>query len=272
MTVGRPRVRLPGPTGFQLWEGPSQIDGTPIGVVVTHLTTNPLNRKLGKMAQAWILPRDTPPNDAVREGQDRAVCGDCRFRPRNAGGCYVPIFSAPHRVWWAWRMFGTYKPVSEFPPNFGSKPLRVGAWGDPGAVPLEVWEGALLHVPAFTAYTHRWQHLDAERWDWCMASVDSVAEKAQANAAGWRTFRARAPGEPLLPDEIVCPSAEEAPTFGRMTCQRCGLCDGQRRDGAGRRLPRQPKNISLIVHGQAVRRAELALAQALVPVKSPRRR
>lgn len=259
MIVSRASVRLDGPTGFELWSGPSEVDGAPIGVVVTHLQRDPQNRKLGHMSQAWILPRDTSPNEAVRGGQDRAVCGDCRFRPTNAGGCYVPIFSAPHRVWWAWRQFETYQPVEQLPRNLGVKPIRIGAWGDPSAVPPKVWEPLLDAVPDYTSYTHRWRQLDVSLWGWCMASVDSVSEKEEANAAGWRTFRVRGPGDPLLPDEVVCPAAEEAKTHGRVVCASCKLCNGIRRNQFGMRDRLQPRNISIIVHGQAFRRAELAL-------------
>ena len=232
------------PDGFEVWRGASVIDGTPIGVVVTHLRAKPMNRKIGNMAQAWILPLDVEPIVAARTGEDRAVCGSCRFRPSAGGGCYVPIHSTAQRVWWAWRKFGSYQPA-ELPTL--DKPLRIGAWGDPGAVPIEVWRAMRPRLPGgWTAYTHRWRELPAADWHWCMASVDSAAEQAEAHEAGWRTFRVRGAEEPLLVSERTCPSAIEAPTHDKVTCAQCRLC-GSRASLDGRVIPR--RDIVIIAHG-----------------------
>lgn len=231
--------------GIEVWRGPSAIDGKPVAVVVTHLTEAPMNRKIGDMAQAWILPVDVAPVEAARNGEDARVCGTCRFRPSEKGGCYVQIWATSQRVWWAWS-HGSYPPG----PLLLDKPLRIGAWGDPGAVPLEVWRDLVLpFVPAWTAYTHRWVHLDARAWGFCMASVDSPAEARRAQTRGWRTFRVRLDGAPLVEGERICPSAEEAPTHGRVACDKCRLCDGTA-------VRASKPSIAIIAHGQAIRRAE----------------
>lgn len=246
--------------GFVLWEGPSAIDGTPIGVVVTHVTprNRPLNRKIGNMSQAWILLRDTAPIDAVRNGADAAVCGSCRFRPSAEGGCYVPVAATAQRVWYTWRVRGSYSAVDRLPADLAEKPCRIGAWGDPAAVPAAAWEDLLQAVPSFTAYTHRWRELSSDVWGWCMASADSPAEAVDAQRAGWRTFRARLPSSPLLAGERVCPSAAEAQTHGKpaAVCAVCRLCDGVRLTPDGERQVRQPPSAAIIVHGHAGRRAE----------------
>lgn len=237
------------PDGIELWRGPSAIDGSPIGVVVTHLERAPLNRKIGNMAQAWILPLDTSPIDAVQSGVDAGVCGSCRFRPAAGGGCYVPLAVTAQRVWWAWRHNGSYTP-QRWHPSLEGKPVRIGAWGDPLAVPLEVWLDLAFITGAWTAYTHRWRQVVEDREHWqalTMASCDSAEEADEARALGWRTFRARLATDPLRPGERVCPSAEEAPTHGRVTCRDCKLCDGVR----GRPVP----DVAIIVHGAQVARA-----------------
>lgn len=251
------------PDGVELWRGPSAIDGAEVGVVVTHIRHDPMNRKIGAMAQAWVLPRSTPPLDAVRTGADASVCGSCRFRPYRGGGCYVSIPHTAQRVWWAWHR--SYLPAAELPAELAGRPIRIGAWGDPAAAPVEVWLGLTAAVPAWTAYTHRWRELGRDpSWQRiAMASVDSAAEAAEARQLGWRTFRARLPGQPLLAGERICPSADEAPTHGRVTCATCRLCDGT----TGRIRP----DVAIVVHGVNARAAarwmapnqlELALAEA----------
>lgn len=238
--------------GFELWRGPSLVDGTPIGVVVTHVRGAPLNRKIGDMSQAWILPLNREPLEAVRTGEDRAVCGTCAFRPSLGGGCYVSVAYTAQRVWWAWRQLGSHGPVTALPTDLARKPIRLGAWGDPAAVPLDVWRPLLAAVPAWTGYTHRWRELAGDdRAGWqavAMASCDSPDDVAEARAAGWRTFRARPPESPLLPGERVCPSAAEAPTHGSVTCADCLLCDGHA-------LARRRRDVAIVVHGSAGGRA-----------------
>lgn len=77
---------------MKAWQGPSLIDGRPIMLCLSSLTTPRTNRKLGDMVQAWIIPVDEPPQVAVKTGLDASVCGDClrrfsvRFaRPESAG-------------------------------------------------------------------------------------------------------------------------------------------------------------------------------------------
>lgn len=245
--------------GYELWRGRSLVNGEMVGVVVTHLVDAPQNRKVGDMAQAWVLPLDVEPNEAVRSGADESVCGSCRFRPLADGGCYVSVAHTAQRVWWAWRRYGSYQPQRWTAEDHHGKPVRIGAWGDPAAVPLEAWVPLLDRVTGWTAYTHRWRDLAADPdlpgWQLlCMASCDSAADVEEARAAGWRTFRARLASDPLLPREVVCPSAEEATGHGRVTCASCQLCDGV---DPGRTTQR--KDVAIVVHGFRHRRAARTL-------------
>lgn len=252
--------------GFELWRGPSAIDGRMIGVVVTHIHANPMNRKIGSMSQVWIFPLETAPNDAIRNGDDVSVCGDCRFRPSLGGGCYVPVWSTSHRVWWAWQRFGSYVPGRSMHPNgtisrvpavhrraLAGKPCRIGAWGDPAAVPVEVWEDLLVVVGQWTAYTERWREVPSKGWsDWCMASCKTPEERFEAHRLGWRTFRVRAEGEAILQGERTCPAADESRSHGKATCAVCHLCDGVR--------ARPVADVVIIAHGQAVVKATRAVS------------
>jgi hypothetical protein len=215
--------------------------------VITHLRGAPQNAKIGDMSQAWIMPVETSPNEAVSNGDDEAVCGSCQFRPALGGGCYVQVPFTSHRVWWAWQKFGSYKPIEQLPDLTDAKPMRIGAWGDPMAVPAEAWQRLFdAGLGRWTAYTSQWttaSEVERAWWQrWAMASCKSAEEAAEAQALGWRTYRARLETDPLQPNELVCPAAEESPSHG-VTCAKCHICDGVSR--------RIRKNVAIVVHGRS---------------------
>jgi hypothetical protein len=204
--------------GVVLWEGPSALDGNQIAVIATGIRKASANPKTGPMVQVWILRADVRPDRAVKSGADASVCGGCKFRPANGGGCYVKTFQAPLSVWKSYR-------AGQYPAADGSelvgKRVRLGAYGDPGAVPASVWTRALEGVTGWTGYTHQWRHRPDLK-ALCMASVDDAAEAAEASALGWRYFRVRALGEAIvLAKEIECVN-----TSSGKSCYDCGLCKG----------------------------------------------
>lgn len=117
--------------------------------------------------------------------------------------------------------------------------LRIGAYGDPAAVPIEVWRPLLETAGGWTAYTHQWRTAPQEfRW-WCMASVDSVEEQIQAATIGWRTFRVRmTPADHALTSEVICPASAEG--GHQAVCANCSLCRG---------ASRQAKHVVIAAHG-----------------------
>lgn len=222
------------PRGYVLWRGPSALDGSPIVLIVTLKSRN---RKTGRMAQTWIMREDVEPHTAQRTGQDESVCGGCPQRPALGGACYVATAQAPLSVWRTYHA-GKYPhlsgsdEISKLVYAIGAR-VRAGSYGDPAAVPLHVWE--LLGVR--TGYTHQWRSFPGLR-GLIMASVDSVDEAAEAVAAGWRYFRVRPAGAPLMENEIDCPSERG------VQCIDCGLCSGTRL-GA--------KSVSIEEHGFRVK-------------------
>jgi hypothetical protein len=204
------------------------------------------NVKTADMAQVYILHRDIAPGPAVHSGADSAVCGNCPHRGsvvdgRNTGRtCYVLVFQGPRSVWESYRA-GRYPvaTLAEVRARLGGKPVRLGAYGDPAALPAFVSAGLVDGARKHTGYTHQWRGAGALLRDVCMASVDTPAEAAEAAGAGWRYFRV-AGAEGTLAGEIVCPASEAA---GKVTtCDRCGLCNGAR---PGDRR----KNIVILAHG-----------------------
>jgi len=227
-------------TGFIAWEGASLLTrDVPLVVIVTGESTN---TKTGPMWQSWILRSDLHPVTAVNTRQDGAICGQCVHRgyQERARSCYVNVAWAPAAVYRSYKE-GKYArgwQVADWPPPNG-RALRMGAYGDPAAVPYDVWKLLAYWAGAWTGYTHQWRVCDQRLARFCMASVDSREEYFEALKLGWRTFRVRTPDQPAEPHEIICPASEEA--GHATTCAQCLLCSGTTRPRA--------TNIVIQTHG-----------------------
>jgi hypothetical protein len=123
------------------------------------------------------------------------------------------------------------------------KALRLGAYGDPAAIPEDsgVIQALSAAASMHTGYTHQWRHSYAT-WlsGYVMASLDAgtTAEQLEAcHAQGWRSFRAEVEANPYS-REIVCP----ATTATEAQCIDCGLCDGARIGS------KQAKSIVIAIH------------------------
>lgn len=209
--------------GIRAWEGPSPVDGTPLVLVITPRSHN---QKTGPMVQAWLLVRDQEPFEALRTGADRAICGDCVHRGgEDRRTCYVSMFHGPRMIWRSLRTGGyplvTGQAAAE---AIAGESVRITAYGDPAFVPFEVWRTLLSRASGWAGYTHQWRTCDRRFQTLLMASVETEAEQRDAQRNGWRTFRARPIGAPLLASEFQCPASEEA--GHRTTCARCQLCRG----------------------------------------------
>lgn len=232
------------PTGYVIYRGPSLLTGAPI-VAVALLGSD--NRKTGNMVQTYILADGINPVEAARSGADEAVCGDCKHRPANGGACYVTLIHGPSSVHRALQR-GAYPEAQ--PAAVGAmvegRMVRLGTYGDPAAVPVEVWEALIAHAAGRTGYTHQWRNEAlpaahrARLAALVMASVDTRDEAAQARGLGLRYFRIRTADEALQSREFVCPASDEAGK--RTTCAACGACSGTKR-GAVQASP------VIVVHG-----------------------
>ena len=210
---------------FIVYEGPSELNGEPIKAIITTLSTN---KKTGPMDQLWILPKDSP-LEAIKNGKDAAVCGDCKFR---GGACYVDLSRAPNNIHKTHEKGHKYKALPKnYRPALG---LRFGAYGDLAALPEWVISDLLkLSENGHTSYTHQWKKYDFQAHS--MASVDNSEERKEAKAKGYRTFRVMKHSEKPEAGEILCPHY----TRGVM-CFQCGLCNGNKT---------KAKDIAVYVHG-----------------------
>lgn len=219
------------PNGVILYEGPSQLDGAPIVVIATGLKTGSTNVKTGAMVQTYILRSDIPPIDAVREGKDESICGGCTHRGDGTGkgrSCYVTLMHGPRGVYAAYKR-GSYAAVDPLDLDLKDRMVRLGTYGDPAAVPADVWL-QLLHkakgLGGWTGYTHQWRTIDAAVWSpLVMASADSEQDLYDAHTLGYRTFRVTPIGEgPIKGLEVVCPASHEAGQ--KVECIDCKACMG----------------------------------------------
>ncbi len=217
------------PSGYLLYEGPSQLDGAPIMVVLTKASRN---TKTGKMWQTWIMRSDIAPNKAVKSGEDISVCGGCIHRPEiaktvGAASCYVKVWQAPRSVFAAYKR-GRYQAItlSELATIVAGKRVRIGSYGDPAAAPIGIWETIAGAAEGITGYSHQWRddRFSAYR-AFLMASVDDAAGALEAMARGWRYFRVSARGDAAkAAGEVSCPASKEAGQ--RTTCSACRACGG----------------------------------------------
>jgi hypothetical protein len=231
------------PSGFVIYEGPSLLTGEPIVCVATLHSTN---RKTGDMVQTWILLRDENPVAGNRSGADRAICGDCPSRGvgGKARSCYVQLARAPLGIWGAYQR-GRYPVVSghaAIAALGAGRAVRLGAYGDPAAIPGWVNESLISEAAGHTAYSHqiawegRGEGFLPERM---MVSADSLSAASEAWARSYRTFRVvGSVGELVAGREILCPASEEA--GHRTQCARCLLCGG---------ASVAAKSIAIVAHG-----------------------
>jgi hypothetical protein len=193
-----------------VYRGPSALTGELIIGVVTGVQRPSKNAKTGPMAQLWVLPYGEPPN------RQPSVCGSCALGAR----CYVQWWRAPYSVWRMWRD----RPVCEV--DLSGRALRLGAAGDPAALPQELVEGLCSQASGHTGYTAQWARARFQ-WlrPWVMASVSTAFDLRTALAHGWRAFYCVLRGQSRPVGLGHCPAAA-----GRTTCAQCMRCNG-----AGRR-------------------------------------
>lgn len=237
-----------------IYVGPSKLNGELIRGVITETTINTklTDRLKAEVLQLWILPHDTHPIVAIADGTDESVCGQCPLRSFRNGEkvprlCYVN----PNPIGSVWRHSHDNPIISPTEAVRGSRArlLRLGAYGDPAALPFALVEELCRAAEAAgirkrTGYTHQARVVD-QRWRrLLMASCEGTQDALELQLLGWRTFTTVSPGTDLPPDTITCPAANEA--GGKTTCEKCGLCDGVKAGGDIR------KNIAINIHGSAL--------------------
>jgi hypothetical protein len=213
--------------GFRIYDGPSTYNGSRVIAYVANPTKPSSNRKTGDMAQVYIFLAERSPLEAVQDGSDEATCGDCSLRKATAKPgaptCYVTTLFL--KAAWLAALKSPLISPEEAITRVGIKPLRNGAYGDPAAVPADIWRRlGLGSRKRGTSYTHGWGRdgFDTSILEFSMASIDAHNAKDRHKLPEWaRTYRVIAEGDVLEAGEILCPHT----TTGAQ-CVDCGLCGG----------------------------------------------
>lgn len=193
-------------------------------IIATGFSTPSDNRKTGDMIQIWILVKLVDPVEAIKQGLDRLICGNCRHRGDGTGkerSCYVNAGQAPLGIWKAWKA-GNYAPLP-FLSLFSGRKVRFGAYGDPTHMPLSLALAIAGVSSGWTGYTHQWRKPSLQGWrQLLMASVDTTAELVIARSMGWSTFR--------VTQDLDHHTAETLCASDRLgtPCSDCLACAGAR--------------------------------------------
>lgn len=223
---------MPKILGYIAYEGPSEIDGRPIVVIVNKLQGSDNAKTGADLVQTFIIRADVNPVIALKTGDDVSICGQCAHRPllaseTGAAPCYVNVGRSVRSVFEAYKR-GRY--VHATPDTLrrilAGRKVRLGTYGDPAAAPVRIWQEITADAAGIVGYSHQWQavHFDHAAWaPLVMASADSIDEAAQANLYGMRVFRVSV-GVDKQAGETTCPASAEG---GRKaTCDACMLCGG----------------------------------------------
>ncbi len=246
--------------GILLYRGPSRLDGSPIVAILTGLERPSSNVKTGPSIQLWICPDPAVFGLPHEHRQHGGACGDCRHQPEQDGTCYVTLFQGLRSICDA-LLRGVYPAAPSYPGALrdvihgaqchGADLLRLGAWGDPAALPLALLrrliEAATWNGMGHTGYTHAWRRFPGLR-SHLMASVDTAAERQDAQAKGWRTFAVLPLGAERQGTDVICPATVKA----GVTCNACRMCDGtSERDPltGERQEPTRMRSIAVVAHG-----------------------
>jgi hypothetical protein len=244
--------------GYIAYEGPSLIDGAPIVVIVNKLDGSD-NAKTGAIVQSFIIRADVAPVEALKNGADESICGDCPHRPLLAkingqAPCYVNVGRSVRSVYEAYKR-GRYAKAdpATIARALAGKIVRLGTYGDPAAAPVTMWAQITRYAAGRRGYTHQWQRPDFDAAAWAplvMASADTIDEAAKANMLGMRVFRVSI-GVDVQPGEASCPASAEAGK--RSTCAKCTLCSG---------TSIQARDIVIADHAVGHKRRVIAIAAA----------
>ena len=220
--------------GYIAYEGPSEIDGAPIVVIVNKINDASKNGKTGDIVQSFIIRSDVNPVEALKTGADSSICGDCVHRPITAKEtgeppCYVNVGRSVLSVYNAYKR-GRYvrADAATIARALAGKVVRIGTYGDGAAAPVRMWTQITRYAAGVRGYTHQWQNDGFNHAAWsplAMASADTLEQAALANLYGMRTFRVSI-GIDKQPGETVCPASAEGGK--KSTCAKCTLCSGTR--------------------------------------------
>jgi len=133
--------------------------------------------------------------------------------------------------------------------QYSGRFIRLGAYGDIGAIPRQVVDNILEGSIGRTGYTHAWRSRP-DLAQYVMASTHSAIETQEANRAGFRAFEARAMDTSTPDKYLECPASDRAGK--RLACIDCRACHGNANESGC--------NVTIEAHGRSkIRATKVAL-------------
>ena len=209
--------------GLTLYRGKSAIDNTTnIVVIATGLKRATANTKTGDMIQVWILVENEYPIDAINNGNDYAICGNCPHRKYDGKRtCYVTtmalgsVYRTYHKGGYAKFNYAKHADL------FRGRKVRFGAYGDPVNIPYILMQSIAKLSGGHTGYTHQWREDKFNEYKkYLQASCDNLKDFLDACDRGWSTFRVAPQGTDKYSNEISCQGGKKT------DCAKCTLCNG----------------------------------------------
>ena len=104
--------------------------------------------------------------------------------------------------------------------------VRIGTYGDGGAVPQYIWDSLISKAKKHTAYCHQYDNPNSSFDPMIyMVSADNLSTAQKHWGLGNRTFRVIQDVNEVVKDkEILCPASKEMGR--RVQCSSCMLCGG----------------------------------------------
>jgi hypothetical protein len=175
-----------------------------------------------------MLVDGVKPTDAVKTGQDKAICGNCTLRKSNTQeklNCYVNDGFGPNAIFKAIERNSIKTDTSKIKI---AKIQRHGSKGDAACLSKEENMTILKLAKKTLNYTHAWSDKKQNYLkQFSMASVHSKEEAIEAQKLGFKTFRILDTAcEKLLPNEIVCYNFTKG-----IQCVKCQICCGHQTKG-----------------------------------------
>ena len=145
------------------------------------------------------------------------------------------IGQAPNQVYKSFKR-GIY-PVFDYAKHsqyITGRKIRLGAYGDPAAIPFNIVERFAKLGIGHTGYTHQANHkgFDDRYFSLLMASADTPKQSLALQSRGAKTFRVALADDSLFEHESECYADSEG-----IQCADCLQCNGQQ------------GNIAIQVHG-----------------------
>lgn len=194
-------------------------------LVLTNIRGGSQNEKTGDMVQSWIFDRAK-----LTAKVFGAKCDACPL----VNDCYVTSNTRAHlsvrratlKALGLLEGNTSYKvtTLEKVLPMLSGRPLRLGSYGDPSAIPLDDMRALVEAADGHTGYTHFWRSSDPAYSQFLMASVEDLAGEMLAQSLGYRTYRVLRKHETeheVSERSILCLEKSAG-----LSCADCLVCSG----------------------------------------------